>query len=202
MYYNKCKKIVLTGGACSGKSESLIPIKEYFTSLGYNVYIVSEIATSLILGGILPQTVGKVNFQELIIDAELKIYDIYKKAINLSNNEKNLIIFDRCPIDCMMFLAREELDEILKKYNTSYEDIIYSYDGIIHFEPVYKKYPEMYTSENNNARRSEGSHTIETDNRLLEACKNHPNRVIVECTKDFQDKVKNAIKQIEFIITK
>ena len=94
MFYDICKKIVLTGGACGGKSESLIPIKEYFTSLGYNVYIVSEMATSLILGGILPQTVGKVNFQELIIDAELKIYDIYKKAINLSNNEKNLIIFD------------------------------------------------------------------------------------------------------------
>lgn len=202
MYYDMCKKIVLTGGACGGKSESLIPIKEHFTKLGYKVYIVNEMATTLILGGILPQTVGKVNFQKLIINAELKIYDIYKKAINMSKNEKNLIIFDRCPIDCMMFLTREELDEILKEYNTSYEDIINQYDGIIHFEAVYKKYPELYTSKNNNARRSEGTHTIETDNRLLDAYKSHPNRVIVKCTKDFKDKVNNAIKEIEFILTK
>lgn len=100
MYYDKCKKILLTGGACGGKSESLIPIKEHFTKLSYKVYIVNEMTTTFILNGILPQTVGKVNFQKLIISAELEVNDIYKKAINiLSQNEKILIIFDRCPID-------------------------------------------------------------------------------------------------------
>ena len=37
--------------------------KEGHKKLGYKVYIVNEMATTLILGGILPQTVGKVNFQ-------------------------------------------------------------------------------------------------------------------------------------------
>ncbi len=64
-------------------------------------------------------------------------------------------------------------------------------------EAVAKKFPELYTSDNNKARRDEGQHTIETDNRLLEAYKNHPKRIVVNSCKDFNEKIKNVIEQIE-----
>lgn len=192
-----CKKIVLTGGACGGKTESLPFIKKHFSDLGYDVYVVNEMATILILGGITAQKVGGKNFQELVIKMQLEIQKTYERAISLSENNKNLIIFDRCPIDAMMFIDREEFDEIVNKFNTTYEDILNSYDGIIHMEAVAKKFPKLYTSDNNEARRDEGLHTIETDNRLLEAYKNHPKRIMVNSCKDFNEKIKNIIKQIE-----
>ena len=192
-----CKKIVLTGGACGGKSESLPFIKEHFCKLGYDVYVVNEMATILILGGITAQKVGGKNFQELVIRMQLEVQKTYEKAISLSENNKNLIIFDRCPIDAMMFINREEFAEIANKFNTTYEDILNSYDGIIHMEAIAKRFPELYTSDNNKARRDEGLHTIETDNRLLEAYKNHSKRIIVNSCKDFNKKITNVIEQIE-----
>lgn len=195
-----CKKIVLTGGACGGKSESLLFIKEYFSKLGYDVYVVNEMATILILGGITAQKVGGKSFQELVIRMQLEIQKTYERAISLSENNKNLIIFDRCPIDAMMFINREEFDEIANKFNTTYEDILNGYDGVIHMEAVAKKFPELYTSDNNKARRDEGLHTIETDNKLIEAYKNHPKRIIVNSFKDFNEKITNVIEQIEKIL--
>ena len=195
-----CKKIVLTGGACGGKSESLPFIKEYFTKQGYDVYIVNEMATILILGGITAQKVGGKNFQELVIKMQLEIQKAYEKAVSLSENKKNLIIFDRCPIDAMMFINREEFDEIVNKFNTTYKDILNSYDRIIHMEAVAKQFPELYTANNNKARLDEGIHTIETDNRILEAYKNHPDRVIVNSYKEFNEKIKKVIEEIEKIL--
>lgn len=195
-----CKKIVLTGGACGGKSESLPFIKEHFEKLGYDVYIVNEMATILILGGITAPKVGGKNFQELVIKMQLEIQRTYERAISLAKNNKTLIIFDRCPIDAMMFINKNEFDEIVNKFNTTYEDILNSYDGIIHMEAVAKKFPELYTSNNNKARRDEGLHTIETDNKLLEAYKNHPKRIIVSSCKDFNEKINNVIEKIEEIL--
>lgn len=192
-----CKKIVLTGGACGGKTESLKHITEYFSKLGHDVYIVNEMATTLILGGITAQKIGGKNFQELVIKMQIEIQKTYEKAIQLSENNKNLIVFDRCPIDAMMFIDRTDFDEIARKFNTTYEEIISSYDGIIHMEAVAKKYPELYTSDNNKARRDEEKHTIETDDRLLEAYKSHPNRVIIYGCKDYAEKVKKLIEKIE-----
>ena len=84
MNNDKCKKIVLTGGACGGKTEALPFIKEHFTKLGYDVYIVSEMATILMLGGITAQKVGGKKFQELAIGMQIEMEKTYEKAISLS----------------------------------------------------------------------------------------------------------------------
>ena len=118
----------MTGGACGGKTESLPFIKEHFTKLGFDVYIVNEMATSLILGGITVPKVGMKNFQELVIRMQIEIQKTYEKAMPLS--------------------------------------------------------------ENNKARRDNGEYTVETDNRLLEAYREHPNGVIISSYKDFNEKIK------------
>ena len=58
MNNNNITKIVLTGGSCAGKTECLNPLKEHFSQRGYSVYIVNEMATELILGGINPGKIG------------------------------------------------------------------------------------------------------------------------------------------------
>lgn len=194
-----CKKILLTGGTCAGKTESLSFIKEYFSKQGYDVYIVNETATMLILGGITAPKVGESNFQELLIKMQLETEKIYERAIELSINNKNLIIYDRGPIDAMMYLDRTELEKILNKFNTTYDRVLNNYDGIIHMETVAKGLPELYTF-NNKARRDEGNDTINIDNKILEAYKTHPKRFIINSYEDFKDKIKKLIEKMEEIL--
>ena len=194
-----CKKIVLTGGQCAGKTEVLQHIKKHFSNLGYEVYIVNEMATILMQGGIIPKRVGK-EFEELIIHMELEMRRTYEKAISISKDTKSLIVFDRGPIDTMMAINREEFDELIKKFKKTYKDIIDSYDQVIHMETVAKKFPEMYTSSNNAARLQTIADAISNENRLLEAYKAHPNRVIISACEDFNEKIKNVLSQIEKII--
>lgn len=167
---------------------------------GYDVYVVNEMATMMILGGITATKVGEKNFQELVIKMQLETEKTYDRAIKLSKNNNNLIIFDRGPIDAMMFLDKLELEKILNKFNTTYEKILNNYDGIIHMETVSKKSPELYTFDNNKARRDEGIDTIEIDNKLLKAYEMHPKRSIVSSYKDFGDKINNLIEKIEKIL--
>lgn len=194
-----CKKILLTGGTCAGKTESLPFIKEYFSKQGYDVYVVNETATMLILGGITAPKVGESNFQELLIKMQLETEKIYERAIELSINNKNLIIYDRGPIDAMMYLDRTELEKILNKFNTTYDRVLNNYDGIIHMETVAKGLPELYTF-NNKARRDEGNDTINIDNKILEAYKTHPKRFIINSCEDFNDKIKKLIEKMEEIL--
>jgi hypothetical protein len=44
-------KIVLTGGPCGGKSSAMAKLRERLQSLGFQVFIVTEIATLLMTGG-------------------------------------------------------------------------------------------------------------------------------------------------------
>ena len=46
------KKILITGGACAGKTTSLNLIKEYFEKNNYKVYVMEEVPTKLIYEGI------------------------------------------------------------------------------------------------------------------------------------------------------
>ena len=55
-------------------------------------------ATTLILGGITAKKVGGKNFQELVVGMQIEIQKTFERAIALSEYNKNLIIFDRCPI--------------------------------------------------------------------------------------------------------
>ena len=76
------KKIVITGGPCSGKSTMLNLIENTFKEKGYKVLIVSETATELIRGGISPLG-GKENmfiFQDYLLNLQFKKEEVYEKA--------------------------------------------------------------------------------------------------------------------------
>ena len=75
------KKIVITGGPCSGKSTMLNLIENTFKEKGYKVLIVSETATELIRGGISPLG-GKENmfiFQDYLLNLQFKKEEVYEE---------------------------------------------------------------------------------------------------------------------------
>ena len=81
-----CKKIVLTGGPCAGKTTAIQRIVQEFTEKGYNVLVINEAATELIMGGIRPfgdNALDMVEFQNYVLDnmIQLELYIQQKLAI-------------------------------------------------------------------------------------------------------------------------
>ncbi len=196
---NNINKIVLTGGSCAGKTECLKPLKEHFSKKGYSVYIVNEMATELILGGINPGKIGGYLFQDITVKMQLELEDAYTKAANKSPNEKSLIILDRAPIDAMAYIPLAEIQEIFKKYGTSYEQLLSQYDSVFCLETVAKKFPKLYCM-NNKARQEDLENAISLDASIRKFWCNHRNFNLIKATDEMDAKTKEVINGIEKVL--
>ena len=186
------KKILITGGACAGKTTVLNVVKNYLEEKECNVKIIEEVPTKLINESITPEKIGKMDFQELIIKTQIE-------------NEKNcdfdgVIIFDGSPIDSMKFINREEFDKFVKKYNTNFEEIINGYDGIIFLETIAKEYPELYSNENNKARLTDVEAAVARNDKLFNIYNNNSKVYLIKTDKDIEVKMKKIIEVVRSII--
>lgn len=197
---NNINKIVLTGGSCAGKTECLKSLKEYFNKRGYSVYIVNEMATELILGGINPGKIGGNLFQDITVRMQLELENAYTKAAKKIPNEKSLILLDRAPIDAMAYIPLEDIQEIFRKYGTSYEELLSQYDAVFCLETIAKKFPEMYCM-NNKARQEDLENAILLDDRIRKFWCNHRNFNLIEATKEMDIKTKKIINGIEKVLS-
>lgn len=186
------KKILITGGACAGKTTVLEIIKSYLIDNDYNVTIIEEVPTKLINNGITPDKIGKMEFQELIIKTQI---DNEKKC-----DYDGVIIFDGSPIDSMKFITREEFDKIAQKYNTDFEEIINGYDGIIFLETVAKDFPELYSNENNKARLTNVDAAVVRNDKLFSIYNSSSKIYLIKPDEDIENKKKKVIEVIETIV--
>lgn len=191
-------KLLLTGGACAGKTTSIKFIKEYLYNFGYKVYIVNEIPTALIKTGIIPQKVGNINFLNLVIKIQLEMYKIYNEIT--SNKVKTIIIFDGSPIDVTKFVNKKQFERMIEQYKLNYNKILNMYDVVIHLETVASSFPELYSKSSNKARISEIDMAIENDIKIQNAYKIHKNRILIKSTKDFDIKKERIIFAINSLL--
>lgn len=185
-------KILITGGACAGKTEVIHTIKNEYQNKGYNVFVLNEIPTQLIMNGVTAQRIGKMKFIELVIKMYLEFDSIYNEF--LINTNKDVVIYDGSPLDVLKFISKDKFNEIANKYNTSFDKIINNYDKIIFLETIAKKYPQFYTLENNSARLDNLNMAVERNDILANYYEN-VNYIYVEGCINFKEK-KNKIIEI------
>lgn len=191
------KKIVITGGSCAGKSQTVKEVRNYFSKQGYNVYILNEIPTYLMQKGITSETIQKMEFMKLAIGTQIELEKNFEQAISLSKNDKNILILDTSPIDSLKFINLDEFEQFAKIFKTSFRQILASYDVVIHLEAVAKKFPNLYSNETNKLRNKNSEISVERDERLLKAYEKHSNRAVVECFELFEDKIRKVIDEIQ-----
>ncbi len=194
------KRILFTGGAGAGKTSTIEYVKEYYEEKGFEVFVISEVPTMLLNNGFNSKKCGRLNFLELIAKIELLLRKYLEEATEKSSNEYKILLIDKCPIDNLAFIGREELDKMLQKLNTSYNEIIESFDLILHLETIAKNYPELYTNENNKNRTLNKELAIQRNDRLLEAYKGVSKRVIINAYKDIKNKYESVIEEIEKVL--
>ena len=110
------KKIVFTGGPCSGKTTFMSRAEEIFGERGYRVIVDNESATDLISGGISPATLGMYEFQKYCIGLQLKKEELYEQAANEIEGDKVIIFYDRGIIDDKGYVPND-FTEILSTFN-------------------------------------------------------------------------------------
>ncbi len=190
------KKIVLTGGPCSGKTTFTSRAQQVFTERGYRVIIDNESATDLITGGISPATLGMYEFQKYCVALQLKKEELCYQAAQEIEGNKVLIIIDRGIFDDMAYVGEEAFRKILEGFDMKLEDINGRYDMVLHLVTSAKGKEEAYTYANNAARYETIDQARVMDDMALKAWESHPNRVIIGNEDEFEVKMIKAIQSV------
>ena len=192
----KILNIVITGGPCGGKTTVLGELTKLLRSLGYTVYLSSEVATELINDGIRPFGDNKLDirtFQSMILDAQIAKENIRRSAALACNNSKVAILYDRGILDNRGYIDDTIFNEFLIERNLSESNILTRYDLVIHLVTAAIGKEEFYTTENNSARTETVEEARMQDAKTLAAWRNHPNLRIVGNDTLFDEKV-NKVK--------
>lgn len=189
------RRIVLTGGPGSGKTSVLEKINKVYSSEGYKVIIVPETATELMNNGISfrDESISLVDFQELVMRLQLAKEEVVERAIELSNNDKVIVIYDRGTIDNTAYIRKEEFEEILARLNNvkSFADLMNKYDMVINL--VGRE--DFYTTENNSARAEDASEALKLGDATLKCWLGHK-KVKIVLPKDTMEEKTNVVLNI------
>ena len=190
------KKIVFTGGPCSGKTTFMSRAEEIFGERGYRVIIDNESATDLISGGISPATLGMYEFQKYVVSLQLAKEKICLQAAEEIEGDKVLMLIDRALLDNESYVGHDAYCKILEDFDINYDEINSRYDMVVHLVTSAKGKEEAYSFSTNASRYETIDQARSMDDTALEAWKNHPNRVVVGNETDFEVKMRKAIQSI------
>ncbi|XP_038059692.1 TRPL translocation defect protein 14-like [Patiria miniata] len=196
----KIYKIVLTGGPCGGKTTGQARLATFFENLGYKVYMVGEMATYLLSGGVKFSDLNEeasyffqVNLLKTLLQAEETFFTLAEYC-----PKKCLVICDRGAMDPTAYLGEGQWDQMRKEYgfdNVALRDK--RYDQVIHMETAANGAEEFYTGLQGNITRNEScAFAIKQDNKTKQAWVGHPYFDIIDNSTDFEGKIKRMISTI------
>lgn len=187
-------KICLTGGPCAGKSSMLEIIKYELECRRWKVFIINEVATSLMNEGvILDSKINKNVFQKMIFDRQLFIEKQYEELSELY--EKCIILCDRGVFDQLAYVERCVFESFLSNVDITYECFMKSYYAVIHLASLAID-TNLYSFSNNNKRYSTKEQAMIIDNKIYKSWCNHLRWFYVDNSTDFAGKVKRVINII------
>lgn len=128
----------------------------------------------------------------MIVNHQLqKETEAEKKAMR--SDKKYIIICDRSAIEPAAYIGIKDYNNIISKYDWNFEEIRDSYDLVLHLTTIAKDATELYSRDNNKARKENIITAIDLDNRILSIWNEHKNRCIINnCIKDFNLKLESA----------
>jgi thymidylate kinase len=193
-------RIALTGGPAGGKTTALPLIANNLRENGYDVYTVPEIPTLFHANGVLL----KLEPPDYHLSLELAAFSVHYEMetsfwhLARCRQKPSIILTDRGLVDLKAYCASEEMwEKVTSSKGLMPESILkYYYDLVLHFETTANGAEEHFTNENNPARQCNPELARTLDKKTLNVWDGHPNRVILDNSTDFQNKVARAIKAI------
>lgn len=196
---NNIRSIVLAGGPCSGKTESIEKVRKYLTEIGYRVVVLPELATEIRKDGLIHTEgiITKVDFQRLIFKLQLFKEEAYKSMlIKYSDPSKVILLLDRGLLDAKVFLPNDEYEKLLNESNLTEQDILNRYDAVFHLESTANMECGCYGNSTNEFRLSNSEQAKIQEEKSIQVWSVHDNFHIVKLEKTFDEKVKKLEKYI------
>jgi len=195
MALSSIKKIVLTGGPCSGKSTIIETIKKERP----DVHCVPEMATVVINHfGIIPskEVLQNRQLQRAIYRAQ-KIFEATSIQFAVSKGKK-AILFDRgCP-DGVAYFPGGKI-EFQEFFNTNMKNEYAQYDFVLCMDMPSRKIYNLKKTKNP-ARMETYEQARELGEKIIKAWDAHPNFFMISNTSKWQDKQNYVQKLIKKLI--
>eukprot|EP01135_Chromosphaera_perkinsii_P002734 Nk52_evm102s226 gene=Nk52_evmTU102s226 len=193
-------RVVLTGGPCAGKSSALAAIQERMSSLGFDMYMVPEMATILIRGGTRISPENVYNFQVNLLKAQMALENAFFNIAKFSQRD-SIVVCDRGTMDTAAFLDDDTWANMMEENDwnvTSLRDK--RYDAVIHLVTAAIGAESFYTTANNNARTESEKEAIEQDYNLRDAWLGHNHFRVIDNSSDFNGKIKRTLECMSHIV--
>lgn len=196
------KRIVLTGGPCSGKTTAQSYLREKLSNYGYNAVFVPEAATFVINSGLNPQSLDKKQifaFEELLLKTQLRFEDdIFRAVSNLKGGpkKKRVMISDRGCMDFKAYIDDEMFEKILRKNRLNIVGLRdRRYDAVFHLVTAAEGREEYYNLDN--PARTETPHKARIlDQKLRNAWLGHPHLVVIDNSTLFNGKMRRLLNAV------
>ncbi|KAL0484783.1 hypothetical protein AKO1_003693 [Acrasis kona] len=178
-------RIVITGGPCAGKSSAMIKLSERLKSLGFEVFIVTEVATLLVTSGVRLNTPDAtweqmIQNESVLLRTKMALEDGLVDIAKASK-KPTIILCDRGVMDSRAFLDDNSWHALLDMNTWTTTKLRDSrYDCVIHMVTAALGAEKHYTLTNNEARKESPEEAAEQDKRLRGAYVGHPNLYIVD----------------------
>ncbi len=168
------------------------------TELGYKVIIVPEAATELIISGVNPkeQYYDELDFQNIILNYQLKREDAYEFSAKKMKHKKIVIIYDRGVMDNKAYMSESQFSKLLKLNNLTEFDLKNRYDGIFDLRSASRGAEKFYTTTNNLARDESIEEARLLDDKIIYCWTGHPYLRIIDNSTNFEEKIDRLMAEI------
>ncbi len=184
----KCTKITVTGGPSGGKTTLLESLKREFAK---DITIVPEAASILYRGGFprgkTPE--ARICVQTTIYHVQLNLEEFYRVS-----RLRPLMICDRGSLDSVAYWPSSE-ENFFETMGTTAQHELDRYHWVIHLDTA----PMGDYDETNPIRTESFSEAVTLNQRVKEAWRNHPRRIIIPGQTDFLTKMTLATSVVDAI---
>lgn len=194
-------EVVLTGGPGAGKSSCVPYLRDRLTELGCQVILCPEPATHVFqmgvdIAGAQKDAAGQAAFTIQL----LRLHAVMRErcqdlAQSLYPDQRCVIIHDRAECDSAGYLDWQDFLNLLPESKLDLYAARDSYDAVIHMMSPASRYPELYTTTNNQARHETVGEAKFRDQCIQQAWMGHPYFILVPPQINFQAKL-NQVTQI------
>jgi predicted ATPase len=196
-------EIVLTGGACGGKTTALSALAHLLRTRGVHPITVPEAFTLIVSGGVsgvgdMVRTDGSDNcrFQAELFRTIRRMRTNARRMADQFGDQPTVILYDRGELDAIAFHAHECFDDLAAEEGMSLADVRDSYDAVMHLVTTADGAEEFYSAVTNAARWETVDEARASDRRILEAWSGHPRLRLIDNRTDFDGKIARLLDAV------
>ena len=152
-------RIVITGGPCAGKTTAMSKLSLRLTNMGFDVFVVPELATLTITGGASPGSYSReeiVGWETALLRAQMALEDCFEEIatkVSLPQGSHAVLLCDRGTMDVLAYVGKDAFDEVLEENGWTIPQLRdQRYEAVVHLVTAAIGAEAFYTLENNKAR--------------------------------------------------